>query len=81
MKIGNGERIQKRRFNLSTVNKVAAVFADSDDGSPPNNRDIKIHCKSGESMELPIDFEHTDPMTYSLSYPSDGGGWFPPEKY
>ena len=69
----NRERIHKS--TLPTVNEVAAVFAgSSDDGSPPFNRDIKIHCKSRESIQLAIDSGPTDPMTYPLLYPSGEGG-------
>ena len=75
MKIIKG-RIHEGRPNLPVVNEIAAVFTDSGDGAPPNNRDIKIHCRDGKSIQLKIDSEHTDPMTYPLLYPYGGGGWF-----
>ena len=72
----NEGQIHRGRSNLPTANEVGAVFTDSGDGSPPSNRDIKMHCKNGESIQLPINSEHTDPMTYPLLYPFGGGGWF-----
>ena len=66
----------QRRYNLPTVDEVAAVFV-GDDGMPPAQRDFVVYPRDKPVQNIHYLSANIDPMTYPLLFPRGDLGWMP----
>ncbi|XP_030850990.1 uncharacterized protein LOC754317 [Strongylocentrotus purpuratus] len=66
----------QRRYNLPTVDEVAAVFV-GEDGMPPDQRDFAVYPKNHHLHNISCLSANIDPMTYPLLFPRGDLGWMP----
>ena len=77
---GDRRTHDQRRYNSPTTNEIGVVFT-SEDGAPPENRDIRAELliATGGNKIIPISTTKRmcDPMTYPLLFPNGEDGWDP----
>ena len=74
MMINKDRRTQdERRYNSQTGNETGVVFS-SQDGAPPENRDIRGHLlipqRGKKFIRINTQKPMCDPMTYPLLFPT-----------
>ena len=79
MMINKDRRTQdERRYNSQTGNETGVVFS-SQDGAPPENRDIRGHLlipqRGKKFIRINTQKPMCDPMTYPLLFPNCDNGW------
>ena len=79
MVIHNDRRTQdERRYNSPTGDEIGVVFS-SQDGAPPENRDIRGHLlipqRGKKFIRINTQKPMCDPMTYPLLFPNGDNGW------
>lgn len=68
--------MDRRRYNLPTVDEIAVVFRFTD-GTPPFKRDFRVYARDPEQQTIMLNIlsPHLDPMIYIIFYPYEEPGW------